>query len=688
MAQTLHTAHPLPNHAAWCCVVPGFLTQQECLDLVAQSEARGFVSAATDYPPSYRNNDRQVMDDAELADHLLQRVKAHVPATVDGNWSLHAINERFRLCRYGANQQFNIHQDGIHHRDANTESRLTFLVYLNDGEEFDGGDTLFFAGGPAGGAPACIARVRPRVGSLIVFDHDLWHAGEQVTAGVKHILRSDVLYRRVATPQDVTDRTGHRGYVWTLAALTPHILASGGRDATIRLWSDQGEPLRVLHGHGQSVLGLAALPHGRLASVSRDRSLRIWNWQTGACERTTENAHAGAVLCVKALPAGGLATGGADGQIHLWSDEGTRRATLCGHSGWVWDMALLPQGRIASASEDGSIRIWDTAAATQVALLVGDIALHSLDVAPDGTQIASANIAGDITIWSQHLQTWCQATSIRAHGAAIRRVRYIRGDCLASAAEDHTMKRWSLPQLELQDTALHGNFVTDVFAMGDAVVSACYDGNIRFMDNLQQQWIQTWTALGLADATGEQSLALLQALLQAYREPHRKYHTEQHLRECLGLCTRDAALAQHPGEVAMALWFHDAIYAHGRNDNEQASADWAQRALRTAGAAEAMVKRVVELILATCHRNVPQTHDAQLLVDIDLAILGAAPERFQAYEQQIRDEYSHIATRLFRSKRREVLQSFVDRKSIYATATYHDRFEAIARANLQRSLDE
>src|SRR4051794_34600316 len=35
------------------------------------------------------------------------------------------------------------------------------------------------------------------MGSLILFDHGIWHAGETVTAGTKYIMRSDVLFRRV-----------------------------------------------------------------------------------------------------------------------------------------------------------------------------------------------------------------------------------------------------------------------------------------------------------------------------------------------------------------------------------------------------------------------------------------------------------------------------------------------------------
>jgi len=199
------------------------------------------------------------------------------------------------------------------------------------------------------------------------------------------------------------------------------------------------------------------------------------------------------------------------------------------------------------------------------------------------------------------------------------------------------------------------------------------------MDDLQPHWTHTWTALGMRTPAD----ALFRALCQRYAEPHRKYHTLQHLRECLALCERDSALAERPAEVAIALWFHDAIYEHGRSDNEAASAAWARSALLDAGASAAAADRVAALVMATRHSAVvPSTPDAQLLVDIDLAILGAEPARFAEYEQQIRDEYQHMPQPLFAQKRREVLQAFLDREHIYATPTYRARYEARARANL------
>ncbi|HEY9029586.1 MAG TPA: N-methyl-D-aspartate receptor NMDAR2C subunit [Burkholderiaceae bacterium] len=196
-------------------------------------------------------------------------------------------------------------------------------------------------------------------------------------------------------------------------------------------------------------------------------------------------------------------------------------------------------------------------------------------------------------------------------------------------------------------------------------------------DDLQTSWAATWHDLRLPAPGG-----VAEALVARWDEPHRRYHTLQHLRECLALFDAHRALAQRPGEVALALWFHDAVYDTRRHDNEAASAAWARRVLEAAGAAADVADRVDALILATRHSQVPATGDERLLVDIDLAILGAAPARFAEYERQIRDEYGFVPEPVFREKRAEILRGFLARPALFSTAALAARFEAPARANL------
>jgi predicted metal-dependent HD superfamily phosphohydrolase len=195
------------------------------------------------------------------------------------------------------------------------------------------------------------------------------------------------------------------------------------------------------------------------------------------------------------------------------------------------------------------------------------------------------------------------------------------------------------------------------------------------------RWQASWQALG-ATPDG----ALHAELLARYAEPHRAYHTQQHLAECLALFDEHRLLAQRPAEVELALWFHDAVYDVHRHDNEAASAAWASAALRGGGADAEVADRIAALVLATSHSVAPATPDEQLLVDVDLAILGAAPSRFAEYEAQIRAEYSFVPPVVFAEKRGAILAGFLARPQLFGTPALRVRFEAAARANLQSAI--
>lgn len=119
--------------------------------------------------------------------------------------------------------------------------------------------------------------------------------------------------------------------------------------------------------------------------------------------------------------------------------------------------------------------------------------------------------------------------------------------------------------------------------------------------------------------------------------------------------------------------------------NERQSVDWARRVLGAAGADVAVQQRVDALIMATRHDAAPGPGDEQLLVDIDLSILGAAPERFAEYDRQVRAEYQWVPGFM---KRRAVLSAFLARPRIYSTDHFSARCEARARANLAWAVDD
>jgi predicted metal-dependent HD superfamily phosphohydrolase len=109
--------------------------------------------------------------------------------------------------------------------------------------------------------------------------------------------------------------------------------------------------------------------------------------------------------------------------------------------------------------------------------------------------------------------------------------------------------------------------------------------------------------------------------------------------------------------------------------------------LSAAGLDHEFTGRIAILTLDTKHMGAVTTSDGQLLVDVDLAILGQARERFAEYERQIRAEYAWVPEADFKSGRAAILQRFLDRPAIYGTEFFRSRYEETARSNLRWSAD-
>jgi predicted metal-dependent HD superfamily phosphohydrolase len=198
----------------------------------------------------------------------------------------------------------------------------------------------------------------------------------------------------------------------------------------------------------------------------------------------------------------------------------------------------------------------------------------------------------------------------------------------------------------------------------------------------KQRWRALWERLS---AQGDAS-AVYDDLVAHYSEPHRAYHTLQHIEDCLDELEQVRDLAANPDAVELALWYHDAIYDTKTRNNEERSAALAVEMVRNASLPDNFGQSVVNLIVATKHSSTPSDSDVQLLVDIDLSILGQTEGRFDEYERQVRKEYEWVTDGTFAAGRSAILKLFLGRPSIYATQFFRDKYEKRARQNIAKSL--
>ncbi len=234
-----------------------------------------------------------------------------------------------------------------------------------------------------------------------------------------------------------------------------------------------------------------------------------------------------------------------------------------------------------------------------------------------------------------------------------------------------------------------------------------------------------WAALA-ADHRGRTSTAAVAAIeativdvLARYREPQRRYHTAAHVAAVLhhvdGLLRRvgsDTSTNSAAGAagadsidvdvVRAAALFHDVIYDPSSETNEADSARFAVTALGPLGWSAGRVRRVAELIGATAgHVSSPEERvvageavrdssisDMDVLLDADLAVLGAEAPVYATYASGVRSEYAHVGAEQWTTGRAAVLRALLGRAVIYRTPAMRADREHQARRNMAGELNE
>ena len=176
-------------------------------------------------------------------------------------------------------------------------------------------------------------------------------------------------------------------------------------------------------------------------------------------------------------------------------------------------------------------------------------------------------------------------------------------------------------------------------------------------------------------------------LLECWNEPHRRYHDRRHLLQVLEALDLLGG-PDVPAPVALAAWFHDAVYAGQPGADEEASARLAEDLLPAAGAGAAATAECARLVrLTALHDPARGDRHGEMLADADLAVLGREPGRYRAYLAEVRAEYAHLSDADFAAGRRRVVARLAAADPLYRTARGRDLWETQARRNLRAELD-
>ena len=187
--------------------------------------------------------------------------------------------------------------------------------------------------------------------------------------------------------------------------------------------------------------------------------------------------------------------------------------------------------------------------------------------------------------------------------------------------------------------------------------------------------------------------AILADLRHRHAEPHRAWHDWNRVADLLAMAEEvSPAIADKPAFI-LAVMFHTAVFDRAQPGHAEASIALMRRHLHGTMPPH-MLARAEVLIHAVARQEMPETDDpslradASLLLDMDNAVLGDPPMRFDAYEAANRREFAHLSDDRFAYGRIAALRMLLWRDRIYRTDRFWVDREKRARRNIERRLEQ
>lgn len=200
----------------------------------------------------------------------------------------------------------------------------------------------------------------------------------------------------------------------------------------------------------------------------------------------------------------------------------------------------------------------------------------------------------------------------------------------------------------------------------------------------QQEFAQRWQALAeeLHIPAHVASTALL--VMDRYDEPSRHYHTKKHVLSMLR--EADKLTFDDPQAAKLAIFFHDVIYDTRRKDNEEQSAQVMEALLREVVPQERLDKAMFSIRATQPHVRT-DVRDTDLVIDLDMAILGQPWAVYERYAMGIYKEYGGDQhPEKYREGRIGFLTNELKKTENFITPEFK-HLEAPARRNLERERD-
>lgn len=177
-----------------------------------------------------------------------------------------------------------------------------------------------------------------------------------------------------------------------------------------------------------------------------------------------------------------------------------------------------------------------------------------------------------------------------------------------------------------------------------------------------------------------------QQLYNAYQHSALAYHNWGHIGYMMATYQQFNFNSEELDTLYLAIFFHDVVYDPTRKDNELKSAQWAEKVLNALQFDPRKIERCVQHILATEKHGPSDQLDTQILLDLDLAILGSDRNTYAHYAQCVRKEYAMYSDTIYRNGRIQALEHLLDLPQLFQTDQGKENFQEQAIKNLNWEL--
>ncbi|UBF23886.1 hypothetical protein K9N68_19255 [Kovacikia minuta CCNUW1] len=194
-------------------------------------------------------------------------------------------------------------------------------------------------------------------GKMVAIAENIYPDRHQTAAKIK----GKVTLWKIDASTPFRSLVAHEDKINSISISKDGIIATASSDSTVKLWNQDGYPIKTLRGHANSANSVSFSPDGKtLASAGADNSIKLWN--LAGQELKTISGNTSSVLSVSFSHDGKLLVSGSDdGTIKVWNvSDGLPLATLKKNDRQVNSVSFSPLNNhlIASAGNDNRLSIW------------------------------------------------------------------------------------------------------------------------------------------------------------------------------------------------------------------------------------------------------------------------------------------------------------------------------------------